>query len=75
MLERIKELFGSLFGQARQTVEEHANIEGLQQDAGEAIQNVGGNAEDVRNQAEGGINEARDKLGGINEARDNLGGI
>jgi hypothetical protein len=65
MFDSIKELFGSLFGQARQTVEEHANIEGLQQEAGEAIQNVGENAEDVRNQAEGGINETRDNLGGI----------
>jgi len=65
MFDSIRELFSSLFGQARQTVEEHAHIEGLQQDAEEAIQNVNENAEDVRNQAEGGINEARDKLGGI----------
>jgi hypothetical protein len=64
MFDSIKELFGGLLGQARQTVEEHANIEGLQQDAGETIQDVGANAEDVRNQAEGGINEAKDNLGG-----------
>ncbi len=64
MFDSIKELFSSLLGQARQTVEEQVNIEGLQQDAGDAIQNAGENAEDLRNQAEGGVNEAKDNLGG-----------
>jgi hypothetical protein len=69
MFDSIKELFGGLLGEAKQTVDEHTNLDenlqGLHQDAGETVQNAGESAQDVRDQAEGGINDARDNLGGV----------